>query len=109
MFSLKIKSVPLPYHYQWLTSSKSVCRKVGTYPPSQAMTTKIISPANLRWLKTSEVCELLGVTEATLSKWRARGCAPDYIRLPNGDLRFSHASINDFISVCAKRRAKNAR
>ena len=36
------------------------------------MTTKIISPANLRWLKTSEVCDLLGVTEATLSKWRAR-------------------------------------
>ena len=41
MFSLKIKSVPLPYHYQWLASSKSVCRKVGTYPPSQAMTTKL--------------------------------------------------------------------
>jgi hypothetical protein len=32
MFSLKIKSVPRPYHYQWLASSKSVCRKVGTYP-----------------------------------------------------------------------------
>ena len=82
---------------------------MGTYPPSQAMTTKIISPVNLRWLKTSEVCDLLGVTEATLSKWRARGCAPDYIRLPNGDLRFSQTSINDFIAICAKRRAKNAR
>ncbi|CAN2222849.1 Helix-turn-helix domain, group 17 [Candidatus Nanopelagicaceae bacterium] len=109
MFSLKIKSVPRPYHYQWLASSKSVCRKVGTYPPSQAMTTKIISPANLRWLKTSEVCDLLGVTEATLSKWRARGCAPEHIRLPNGDLRFSQTSMSDFIALCAKRRAKNAR
>jgi hypothetical protein len=76
MFSLKIKSVPLPYHYRWLSSSKSVCLKVGAYQLSQAMTTTIISPANLCWLKTSEVCDFLGVTEATLSKWRARGCAP---------------------------------
>jgi len=109
MFSLKIKSVPRPYHYQWLVSSKSVCRKVGTYPPSQAMTTKIISPANLRWLKTSEVCDLLGITVATLSKWRARGCAPSHIRLPNGDLRFSQEALDDFIAVCRKRRAKNER
>ena len=43
MFSIKIKSVPRPYHYQWVASLKTVCRKVGTYPPSQAMTTKIIS------------------------------------------------------------------
>jgi predicted site-specific integrase-resolvase len=73
------------------------------------MTTKHIAPANLRWLKTSEVCDLLGITVATLSKWRARGCAPAHIRLPNGDLRFNQEALDDFIDVCRKRRAKNAR
>ena len=73
------------------------------------MTTKTIAPARLRWLKTSEVCDILGISEMTLAKWRARGCAPEYIRLPNGDLRYSQESVDAFITECANRRAKNAR
>lgn len=40
------------------------------------MTTTTIAPANLRWLKTSEVCESLGISKMTFSKWQQRGCAP---------------------------------
>ena len=109
MFAIFNLFVPLPYHFQWQLVTGFVCRKQPTYPLSRAMTTKHIAPANLRWLKTSEVCDLLGITVATLSKWRARGCAPSHIRLPNGDLRFSQEALDDFIAVCRKRRAKNER
>ena len=109
MLSLTNQSVPLSYHFQWQLLTGFVCRKKPTYPPSLAMTTKHIAPANLRWLKTSEVCDLLGITDETLSKWRMRGCAPDFIRLPNGDLRYSQVAVDDFIDLCQKRRAKNAR
>ena len=109
MLSLTNQSVPFLYHFQWQLLTGFVCRKRPTYPPSLAMTTKHIAPANLRWLKTSEVCDLLGITDETLSKWRMRGCAPDFIRLPNGDLRYSQVAVDDFIGLCQKRRAKNAR
>ena len=109
MRSHLIRFVPRSYHSYWRSVAGSVCVPEGPPPPSREMTTKHIAPANLRWLKTSEVCDLLGVTEMTLAKWRARGCAPSYIRLPNGDLRYSQESLDDFIAVCRKRRAKNAR
>ena len=109
MRSHLVRFVPLSYHFHWRSVARFVCLPEGPPPPSREMTTKHIAPANLRWLKTSEVCDLLGITVATLSKWRARGCAPTYIRLPNGDLRYSQASLDDFIAVCRKRRAKNAR
>lgn len=109
MSFLFFQSVPLPYHDQWRSMARSVCFLRIPPPPSREMTTKHIAPANLRWLKTSEVCDLLGITVATLSKWRARGCAPAHMRLPNGDLRFSQEALDDFIAVCRKRRAKNER
>lgn len=40
-----------------------------------------------RWLTTPEVCERLGVSRHTMSKWRARGAAPPFKKLPNGSLR----------------------
>ena len=109
MISLFSLSVPLPYHRYWqsVTGARVYFRDISSL--SREMTTKHIAPANLRWLKTSEVCDLLGITVATLSKWRARGCAPSHIRLPNGDLRFSQEALDDFIAVCRKRRAKNER
>jgi len=109
MRSSNLHFVPLSYHRQLQPLARFVCVMRTPPPPSREMTTKHIAPANLRWLKTSEVCDLLGVTEMTLAKWRARGCAPSYIRLPNGDLRYSQESLDDFIAVCRKRRAKNAR
>jgi predicted DNA-binding transcriptional regulator AlpA len=109
MISLFSLSVPLPYHRYWqsVTGARVYFRDISSL--SREMTTKHIAPANLRWLKTSEVCDLLGITDETLSKWRVRGCAPDFIRLPNGDLRYSQVAIDDFIGLCQKRRAKNAR
>ena len=108
--------VPLWYHNrqqskitagnQWLSLtfppssllSGGVWRGRSPQPPSQAMTTKTIAPAsNLRWLTTSEVCERLGVSYHTWSKWRQRGCGPRASKLPNGELRVREDWLHDFM------------
>ena len=111
MFDNLEQSVPLLYHFQrkplatrgdlWrLTTSlwsESVWQEQATRPPSQAMTKSAIAPTNLRWLTTEEVCERLGITPDTLSKWKARGCAPAWKRLPNGSHRTREDWLNNFM------------
>ena len=112
MFTNKEVSVPLSYHFQrqlteissdhWrplaLRWSESVCHKPGTRPPSKAMTKSAIAPTNLRWLTTEEVCICLGITPDTLSKWKARGCAPAWKRLPNGSHRTREDWLDQFMN-----------
>jgi excisionase family DNA binding protein len=112
MFSYFGISVPLLYHFhqQPLTAfadhwralavrlSESVCLLPGTRPLSQAMTKSAIAPTNLRWLTTKEVCDRLGISPDTLSKWKARGCAPAWKRLPNGSHRYSEDLLNQYMN-----------
>jgi excisionase family DNA binding protein len=112
MFANLDQSVPLRYHYQqqhpantgvrWRpmtpSQSESVCRDPGTRPHSTAMTKSAIAPTNLRWLTTEEVCERLGITPDTLSKWKARGCAPAWKRLPNGSHRTREDWLDQFMN-----------
>lgn len=112
MFSYFDISVPLPYHFhqQPLTAfadlwramalrwSESVCQEPGTSPLSKAMTKSAIAPTNLRWLTTQEVCDRLGITPDTLSKWKARGCAPAWKRLPNGSHRYNEDLLNQYMN-----------
>lgn len=46
-----------------------------------------MATSTTRWLTAPEVCERLGVSRHTMSKWRARGAAPPFKKLPNGSLR----------------------
>lgn len=111
MFADHIISVPLLYHFQrqslttfagqWrpmaVRWSESVWQERPTPQPSSAMTKSAIAPTNLRWLTTEEVCERLGITPDTLSKWKARGCAPAWKRLPNGSHRTREDWLNNFM------------
>ena len=104
-------SIPLLYHFPhesinaiadlWRASafrlSESVWQEPGTPPLSTAMTKSAIAPTNLRWLTTEEVCERLGISPDTLSKWKARGCAPAWKRLPNGSHRTREDWLNNFM------------
>ena len=104
-------SVPLLYHFLWqpltyiadhwrplaVRWSESVCTGQPPRPLSKAMTKSAIAPTNLRWLTTEEVCERLGISPDTLSKWKARGCAPAWKRLPNGSHRTREDWLNNFM------------
>ena len=105
-------SVPLPYHFHqklvafsanlWrpmaIRWSEFVWQEPGTPHPSKAMTKSAIAPTNLRWLTTQEVCDRLGITPDTLSKWKARGCAPAWKRLPNGSHRYNEDLLNQYMN-----------
>ena len=51
-----------------------------------------------RWLSVADVCARLAVSRATFDKWRARGCAPRMIRLPNGTLRCREDWFEDWVA-----------
>lgn len=111
MFSYFGISVPLLYHFhqkpvtsiadRWrlmaVRWSEFVCNERPPRPLSQAMTNSAIAPTNLRWLTTEEVCERLGITPDTLSKWKARRCAPAWKRLPNGSHRTREDWLNKYM------------
>ena len=42
--------------------------------------------------------ELNGVARSTFNKWRAVGCAPRSIRLPNGELRIRRSALNAWLA-----------
>lgn len=39
------------------------------------------------YISVAEICEALGISTRTFYEWRAKGLAPECIKLPNGSLR----------------------
>ncbi len=53
-------------------------------------------------LSASEVASLLQVAPSTLRRWCARGEGPPMVRLPNGKLRASEASVLAWLTALPK-------
>lgn len=63
---------------------------------SAAKENEQMATSTKRWLTNPEVCERLGVSKDTMSKWRARGAAPPFKKLPNGTLRVREDDLEDW-------------
>lgn len=50
-------------------------------------------------LKSKEVAAMLGITTATLLRWRNEGTAPRHVRLPSGIVRFRIEDVERFIKA----------
>ena len=48
-------------------------------------------------LTIAEVCNELKVSRSTFYDWRAKGCAPRCIKLPNGGLRIRRADLDRWL------------
>lgn len=48
-------------------------------------------------LKSKEVAEMLGITTATLLRWRNEGIAPRHVRLPSGIVRFRIEDVEKWL------------
>lgn len=48
------------------------------------------------WMTLEDACQRLGVSRHTMAKWRARGVAPKFKKLPNGSLRIREADLTDW-------------
>jgi predicted DNA-binding transcriptional regulator AlpA len=51
-------------------------------------------------LTLAEVCAELKISRSTFYDWRAKGRAPECIRLPNGDLRIRRGDLDDWLDAC---------
>ncbi|MBV8093118.1 MAG: helix-turn-helix domain-containing protein [Acetobacteraceae bacterium] len=52
-------------------------------------------------LLTEQLCELLGVDERTLLRWRQDGCGPPYIRLgglKRGPIRYPRKGVDAWLA-----------
>jgi hypothetical protein len=56
-----------------------------------------------RMLTTPSAAYILGVTHEVLKKWRQRSQGPEFVRFPNGDIRYCLSAVMKFIednTVC---------
>lgn len=50
------------------------------------------------WMTLPEVCDELGVARSTIDDWRATGRGPQFVRLPNGQLRIRRADFDAWLA-----------
>jgi predicted DNA-binding transcriptional regulator AlpA len=48
-------------------------------------------------LTVDDICNDLDISRRTFYEWRAKGTAPKCIKLPNGELRVSHAEYGRWL------------
>ena len=58
-------------------------------------------PAPVRGrLTVAEFCAEMKISRRTFQEWRAKGRAPRCHKLPNGDLRITHAAFEEWLATC---------
>ena len=45
---------------------------------------------------TPDAATILGLKSDRLEKWRQRGMGPDFLRYPDGYIRYEHSALNEF-------------
>jgi excisionase family DNA binding protein len=51
-------------------------------------------------LTIAQVCEELGVSRSTFYDWRAKGRAPNGLKLPNGEIRVRRNELDRWLATC---------
>lgn len=55
-----------------------------------------------QWLTYKDVLIELSVSRSTLDKWRAEGKAPEFVKLPNGEMRIRRADFDTWVDQLQK-------
>ena len=53
-----------------------------------------ISRRCTEWLTVAEVCAEIKISRSTFYEWRAKGIAPESVKVPNGGLRVSRDALD---------------
>jgi predicted DNA-binding transcriptional regulator AlpA len=53
-------------------------------------------------ISVAEICKALGISTRTFYEWRAKGLAPECIKLPNGSLRVEPAEYDRWLKTLKK-------
>lgn len=57
----------------------------------------------LRLLREAEAAEFLGMARGTLRNWRVYGIGPEWVKLPNGSVRYRVADLMEWIESREKK------
>ncbi|MFC4004884.1 helix-turn-helix transcriptional regulator [Prauserella oleivorans] len=57
---------------------------------------------NRRHMTVDEFCEEIGIARSTFDDWRAKGRAPQCIKLPNGKLRIRRSDYESWLDSLAE-------
>ncbi len=55
-----------------------------------------------QWLTYKDVLIELSVNRSTLDKWRLKGKAPKFVKLPNGELRLRRSDLDSWLDELQK-------
>ena len=55
-----------------------------------------------QWLTYKDVLVELSVSRSTLDKWRAEGKAPEFVKLPNGEMRLRRSDFDAWVNQLQK-------
>ena len=50
-----------------------------------------------RLIATPSAAYILGVTDEVMKKWRQRRQGPEFVRFPNGDIRYRISAVMKFV------------
>ena len=55
-----------------------------------------------QWLTYKDVLVELSVSRSTLDKWRSEGKAPEFVKLPNGEMRLRRSDFDAWVNQLQK-------
>lgn len=55
-----------------------------------------------QWMTFPDVLVELSVSRSTLDLWRAQGKAPEFVKLPNGEMRLRRADFDAWVNELQK-------
>jgi predicted DNA-binding transcriptional regulator AlpA len=58
------------------------------------------SPSSLAGETVAQFCAEWDISRSTFYDWRAKGRAPECVKLPNGDLRIEHDKYEAWLQTC---------
>ena len=84
--------IPVKFDWQKKINRHSLCvRKFQ----SQNRKGKIVN--KIEWLTLDQTCDFLGISRSTLNDWRIKDKAPQFLKLPNGQLRIKRLVLETWV------------
>lgn len=78
---------------------RSSTRPAAARPPVQRPA-DAHGPVGREQVTIAELCAELKISRSTFYDWRAKGRAPECLRLPNGDIRVLRSDLDAWLQSC---------
>jgi predicted DNA-binding transcriptional regulator AlpA len=77
---------------------RSSTRPAAAHPPAQRSADS--RTTDREQVTIADLCAELKISRSTFYDWRAKGRAPECMRLPNGDIRILRSDLDAWLQSC---------